>query len=218
MSLLSTIIELVEGNIIISLALIIGLIFLFLIVIFNKILSDKIVNLFNKILKNKKTEKLDDRVIEVVNNIDTELAVLRSILKADRAYIYEFHNGDRFLSDKPRYKMSKTHEKVKKGISREIKNEQELDISLYWESIQPFFSKSIDEELSSGIEVLRKNPHCTIENVCVPPKRLYLYDIAKMSASGGYSKIKLENQHIYYTIRTPIVNFYGDILGFIGID
>jgi hypothetical protein len=57
--------------------------------------------------------------IEIGNKIDRILEDLRNETGADRAYVFQFHNGSYFYTGNSIDKMTNTHEKVGKGISHE---------------------------------------------------------------------------------------------------
>lgn len=66
--------------------------------------------------KRKKTIKEELESAEKVNSI---LETLIEDTGADRAYVFQFHNGDYFYTGNSIDKMTNTHEAVSRGISRE---------------------------------------------------------------------------------------------------
>src|SRR3989304_4502904 len=73
-------------------------------------------DLFKFLRKKKKTLK---ETIEIGNKVDSVLEQLLEDTSADRAYVFQFHNGDYFYSGLSIDKMTNTHEKVSQGISYE---------------------------------------------------------------------------------------------------
>lgn len=57
--------------------------------------------------------------IEIGNKIDQILDNLMEETGADRAYVFQFHNGSYFYTGNSIDKMTNTHEKVGKGVSHE---------------------------------------------------------------------------------------------------
>lgn len=66
--------------------------------------------------KRKKSLKED---LDSSEKIISLLDILREDTNADRALVYQFHNGEYFYTGHSIDKMSNTHESVSKGISRE---------------------------------------------------------------------------------------------------
>ena len=98
-----------------------------------------------------------------------ESAVINTILKttmdamgADRAYVFQFHNGSYNLANKEFYYYSNTHETTAPGISPEILTLQRLPISLLAPTWMPkllkndvFFLKTTDEIHPQSREILK---------------------------------------------------------------
>lgn len=73
-------------------------------------------DLFKFLRRKNKTLK---ETIEIGNKVDTVLDQLLEDTRADRTYVFQFHNGDYFYSGLSIDKMTNTHEKVCHGISYE---------------------------------------------------------------------------------------------------
>lgn len=71
------------------------------------------------LLKFFKKRKTLIETIEIGNKVDNVLDILLEETNADRAYVFQFHNGDYFYSGLSIDKMTNTHEKVSQGISYE---------------------------------------------------------------------------------------------------
>tara|TARA_Y100000310_G_C20526122_1_gene736125 strand:- start:444 stop:1040 length:597 start_codon:yes stop_codon:yes gene_type:complete len=59
---------------------------------------------------------------------------------ADRAYIYEFHNGERFFSGQPQKKFSCTYEWTGEGISAESNRSQNYRVTNFHQYIKTLLS------------------------------------------------------------------------------
>ena len=68
-------------------------------------------------------------------NVYTALQYTLEEMKADRAYVLEFHNGGSYYSGRGQQKFSCTHEVALGGISRECNNSQDHRVSNYYEYI-----------------------------------------------------------------------------------
>ena len=120
------------------------------------------------------------------------IKVLKGILSdfnADRAYVFEFHNGDYFSSGMPMQKFTCTYEVVSDGVSAECQNPGEYRMSNY------------NDYISSMIH-----------------KRDYIVkDIKKMN-SDALLKSLLTKKGVKSLYNIPIKTFRGRTIGFIGLD
>ena len=196
-----------------------GCLILFGLWLLNRLLGDLIVNrlqdLYDKIRKGH-VSRIDSKTQSVISNINSDLAILRSEMQASRAYIFEFHNGDEFISRFPIWKLSQTYEKVKPGITYEGQNLQNLPATLIWDDyLKTLYTKDVDE-YPPGIKPVSENLQCS--NGCSYPRLVYQYDIMNMDLNLGPTRSLLERQGIYYMLQTPIINSKGDIVGLVGVD
>lgn len=164
----------------------------------------------------REKELLNKQIVELYNNIRSTLIELRVNMDADRVYIHEFHNGETFLSNKPRWKMSRTFEVCREGISYEDRKLQNLDVTLFWDSVKTFFSYN-EKELVDGVNVFRKKPLCKLE-FCILPRTVFLFDRDRMNPNEGQTKIALETQNVKYALCSPLLNHDNQAIGYIGID
>ena len=133
--------------------------------------------------------------IAMLADVDTTVEinkVLESLLtttKADRAYLFQFHNGTRLLSGKHYYFYSNTHEIVRPGTSSEMSGLQKLPISILTPTWMP--------------QLIRGQP----------------FFQATKDEKHEYSKKILEGQGIAYIIIVPIMDSTGAYpIGFCGVD
>lgn len=73
-------------------------------------------------------------------NIYLILQALIENFGADRAYIYEFHNGERFFSGQPQKKFSCTYEWTGEGISAESNRSQNYRVTNFHQYIESLLS------------------------------------------------------------------------------
>ena len=69
------------------------------------------------------------------SNVYTALKYTLEEMRADRAYVLEFHNGGSYYSGRGQQKFSCTHEVALEGISRECSSSQDHRVSNYYEYI-----------------------------------------------------------------------------------
>jgi hypothetical protein len=93
-----------------------------------------VVVLLTKIVLNKKLKEKKCAIVRNLNIEDSITHKLEYILDysgADRVWIAEFHNGGHTFTGRSMQKFSETYEVVKKGISQEGINTQNLPTSLF---------------------------------------------------------------------------------------
>lgn len=144
--------------------------------------------LLSQRIKKKKTK--DPIIDEHKNseNIYTALNFVMEEMNADRAYIFQFHNGSYYISGRSQQKFSCTHETVTKGISRESEFSQNYIISNY--------HTYIDDLVNEG-EFCFTNPDDVDDHA-----------FATLMRSKGIKSI--------YNI--PIKTLNGQIIGILGVD
>lgn len=79
-------------------------------------------------LEYKKENCLESRS-KAGSNVYQALKFVQSQTDCDRAYVFEFHNGEHFFSGKGQQKFSCTYEFVKPGVSSEASNSQNHRVS-----------------------------------------------------------------------------------------
>lgn len=144
-------------------------------------------------LKNYFQKKNHHKAFHKTINRNSEIIfMLKKIthqVHADRAYIYEFHNGDYFSTGWPMQKFTCTYEYVRDGISTEFANPGEYRISNY----------------NEYIEQMIKN------------KRFKIINVNNMN-SNPLLKNLLTKKGVKSMYNFPILNLTDHPVGFIGID
>lgn len=64
-------------------------------------------------------------------NVEKAIRYILSEIGVDRAYVYEFHNGENFYSGSHQQKFSCTYESLNTGVSSESSNLQNLRVSTF---------------------------------------------------------------------------------------
>ena len=121
-------------------------------------------------------------------NVYTALEYVLDETKADRAYVFEFHNGEHYFSGRGQQKFSCTYEVVQRGISSEASRSQNYRVS----NFHHYINSLIEDE---------KFMHENINNI-------EDYSFLKLLEQKGVSSI--------YNI--PLKTLNGKIIGFIGVD
>ena len=137
--------------------------------------------------KNKKGELIDatSRNAEIIN----ALKYLKEELNADRAYVFEFHNGSYFSSGNPMQKFTCSYEVVADGVSAECHNPGEYRMSNY----NDYISQIIHE-------------------------RDYIITNIDNMTSDPLLKALLTKKGVQSLYNVPIRTFSGRTIGFIGLD
>jgi len=180
-----------------------------------KKIKDKLIPIYYKITNKINTTTLISSA-ETYTKILNELISLRTKMDADRAYIFQFHNGEHFGTANPRWKMSQTYETCCEGTTYEGKNLQNMDVTLFWDVVQIFYN-IIDKMNIPGISTFKNNLSCSLED-CKSPKQIYIIEVDKMDGNRGYTKSLFAQQGIKYLMLCPIVSINNEPIGFIGID
>jgi hypothetical protein len=144
--------------------------------------------------------------------IYNELVELRAITDADRVYVFRFHNGIEFLPSHPAWKLSRTHEVVKHGVTYESGRLQGVLVSLISNIV---FATLIGTSSAAGIKIAdcakcQFKVKCTKEN-----KRVIILQTAEMDNS--YCKFHLEGQNVKTEIMCGIARG-GKVYGMVGVD
>lgn len=92
------------------------------------------------------------------------LVELRTSANADRACLFQFHNGNLFSNLRPIWRVSCTHESCKAGVSHEMHNQQNLLSSSLFEVMEPLFTKG---SVQPGVTELTDKRGTRILGICV---------------------------------------------------
>lgn len=184
------------------LALLLGFLYLL------KRLYTKVIDKFTRIMNGYPVR------IEVEKNreIYNELVELRAVTDADRVFVFRFHNGMEFLPSHPAWKLSRTHEVVKHGVTYESGKLQGVLVSLISNIV---FASLTGTSSASGIKIADCakclfKARCTKEN-----KRVIILQTAEMENS--YCKFFLEGQNVKTAILCGIAKD-GNVYGMVGAD
>ena len=118
----------------VNLAGIVGVIFMYWVIKKLKSISDKLDKPLHKPMSGEQ--------LEVALKTHSLLSELRSKLRADRAYIFEIHNGDDFPSVAPNHKLTCTYEVANEGISEFADKLQNVKASYIYDFTTAVFMPS----------------------------------------------------------------------------
>jgi len=143
------------------------------------------------------------------------LAELRILSRADRSYVFQFHNGNVFSAKNQIWRLSCTHESVHGGIRPCIGELQNLLSSSVSELIYPLWVEDLSN-IPGAYRVSPQNCNCANKDTCHMPHGVYLYKVSEIPA--GYSKGLLTTQAIQMFIAAPLLDPNNNRVGFIGLD
>ena len=150
------------------------------------------------------------RAVGQCQDIDKMLKRMMDEIGADRAYVFQFHNGTRLVSGKHFYYYSNTHEVVGPGISSEITNLQMLPMSLLVPSWLPqlikgkgFVTETAYENHEYTKSILEAQGIVSIAIVPLMDKT-NTYPIGFMGVDFTKSQLKENTLKILYQYTTPI--------------
>ena len=138
-------------------------------------------------LEYKKENCLESRS-KAGSNVYQALKFVQSQTDCDRAYVFEFHNGEHFFSGKGQQKFSCTYEFVKAGVSSEAANSQNHRVSN--------FSVYMDD-------IITKQFFDCLDTSC-------LEDPAFQSILRG--------KGVESVVNVPLKTLNGNIIGILGIE
>jgi len=147
----------------------------------------------NKIVNQQESpQKKAQRQMEIVTSKNEEIYIFlnefKQKLNADRAYIFEFSNGNYFSSGLPISKFTCTYESVSEGITTECHNPGEYRVSNFNEYIK---------------EMIEGKPYI-LEDVSLCQKVLLKELLIKKGVKSIYN--------------FPIKDIHNHVIGFFGID
>lgn len=128
----------------------------------------------------------------------------RSVLKADRAYVIQFHNGDFFSSRNPIWRITMTHESCEPGMAYVADQYRNVAVSIMLDRVTPFWHKDVQG-------VRRLDAACLSSQVGV-----YFFNVEKMG--DGWAKTVFMSQSVNYALSLPIYSPDGRIIGMLGFD
>lgn len=144
-------------------------------------------------LKKRWSDKGHQKELEIATFRNSEIIkVLRGLLSdfdADRAYVFEFHNGNYFSSGNPMQKFTCSYEVVDDGVSAECHNPGEYRMSNYNDYI-----KSMIHE------------------------RDYVIKSVEKMTNDALLKSLLTKKGVKSLYNIPIRTFSGRTIGFLGLD
>ena len=172
-------------------------------------------NLFNKIstyLKKRfRSHIFTRRDLFRENKIQELLFKLRLENNADRANIFIFHNGGVFSTDLPQFKISKTHESIKPGVSSTFKQDQDIRCSSVIDIIKPLWEK---DTVTQGVyfSSLTGDLHGT-KPCC---EKVYYTKVEELQA--GYAKSDFNEKGVKYSFIAPLRGTKEQIIGYISLE
>ena len=137
-------------------------------------------------VRKKRNPVVDDTAHSA--NVYTALKYTLGEMRADRAYVLEFHNGGHYYSGRGQQKYSCTHETVSEGISHECDISQEHRVS---------------------------NHHTYISELVEKEKFAYI-DISELADHAFLHLLKRSGVKSIYNV--PIKTLNGKIIGILGVD
>lgn len=137
--------------------------------------------------------QLDSKTVARDQAVHDYLTELRLELKADRAQVWQFHNGNTFSNSNPIWRLSCTHESCRLGISHEIMELQGILASTMTPIASVLFG-TLDNVNVPWLTVVQRSSDLTLP----------IYFINVRAMPEGYSKSMLINSGSQYALLSPI--------------
>lgn len=135
-------------------------------------------------------------------NVYSALDYILEEMKADRAYVLEFHNGGSYYSGRGQQKFSCTHEVARSGITRECNHSQDHRVSNYHSYVDAMIKnqKFIIEDTDRGrdeefLKLIRRSGVVSIYNVPIKTLNGKIIGILGVDYVAGRSKKFTENDY-----------------------
>lgn len=177
---------------------------LFLIKIVREFLIKMIKNLWKMI---RKPSSFKDSV-NLNRYVSDAIVELRTKATADRAWVFEFSNGQTFSAKNPIWRISRTYEKCASGINYEHKKLQSVLVSTVFELVECFINGSTK---TSGILKIDCN-NCP--NKCF--RHSFVFNVRQMPHIA--ERQMLDEQGVKISIQTNLTNSIGETIGILGVD
>lgn len=156
---------------------------------------------------------IDSTTIERIHEIHIELTELRIKLNADRCFVVEVHNGERFGSGDHIWKSSVSYESIKKGVSYIGKRWQNMLTNMMWNDFTRTLFEQTRDPLPEGMEYI-KGKHQVCNNGCSYNKTTILVNTEDVKGESGILKLLLEDTGVSHMLYSPIF-INGNLLGYI---
>lgn len=181
--------------------------------LFYKRLRQYVISWFKKLFEGEKFsgKEINDKIVKVNNRL-LELLIM---MKADRAYVYQFHNGNVFTSKQPIWKISCTNEVCARGVSYESHRTQNVIVSSIWEAVSAIFIEETDK-FDPGSTKVQPATCGSSGQECSAPKGVFMYVIDQMPES--YAKFHLTSQSSKLIFHAPLLDAHENVIGIVGID
>lgn len=154
----------------------------------------KFVNILIDEQREKRGVATHDERTKQRNSVGAEIQSLleRLVLRcnADRAYVFEFHNGNLSLGGLPFLKMTNTYEALAPGIRSELHKRDSMPFQLFQTFVDAIYTR---EHLIMDTEQRTEEYSALV------------YEI-------------LEERNIKFTIRRRITDLNGKVIGYVGLD
>lgn len=151
--------------------------------------------------------------IKPLTKINETMTVLRNVLNADRVSLYQFHNGESFSLANPIFKLTCSHEIVKKGLCYESEKIKAVCVSNLMDLCSPLISTVVSDK---SVKELRYCENCDNPKSCpVLPGALQVlhFDVDQMQYS--YFKHVLSENGVQHAVATLLYSSNKKPIGII---
>ena len=151
---------------------------------------------------------------EGVSKINEELVFLRAKSNANRVYLCQFHNGDVFEANIPRWRVTQTYVSPALGFDEPGELFRNMDVTTIWDLIGT--SIGAFKKLPMGFTQL-KDKDAVCETECPVGKGVYLCDVENINPQMGRLKAVLYSRGIQAMIFAPVQDKHHHPFGMIAL-
>jgi hypothetical protein len=186
---------------------VIALAIMILIAMFLKeFIQNQISNIFNSYGKKFKRQRETSEIVY------RNLSELRSISNGSRSYVLQFHNGEHFFPDNPRFKITQTYVTTAPGFDKGSKF-KDLDSSLVQDMVTALFGENTDT--IQGIRKLKiKHP---ISDIISDSDEIYVGVVKELNTNKGMTKTIMQERGVEAFLFTPIRSINKEIVGILAV-
>lgn len=149
---------------------------------------------------------------EINEIVYRELSHLRNKSNGSRTYVLQFHNGEHFFPENPRFKITQTYVTTAPGFDKGSKF-KDLDSTLVADIVSAIFGENTDD--IQGIRHLKvKHPDT---EVIFDADCIYVAVVKELSSDKGMTKTIMQERGVEAFVFTPVKTATKEVIGILAI-
>jgi len=154
------------------------------------------------------------RFTQSVSQINEEIIFLRTKSGAQRAYFFQYHNGEEFATEVPRWKVTQTYRSCSLGYNSKDLMFQNTDVTIIWDIVGTALNAFID--LPKGITHVRSSsPRC--KSQCARGRGVYACEVEEIDAGKGRLNALMTTEGVSSFVFTSVYDRSGKPAGLLAL-